>query len=1440
MFPAEFRALTMFSRCWPESHFPVPKAAERLESGRAGEISAARRKPCSLFLSFLVPATFWFCFQDVGWKSAICPEYCPNLYEDMQTVADMLQHDVGRDMRLHNSTFLWFIPFVHSVMDLREGVAYNGEVIHHLCAEVREDHCAAFRYVDKVSQFFMWILVSVVELHHNKGCLHLLWITSSTWVEAVVNGATLPSSAFLHGAERSARGHPRAAATALSQGCESIQSACMKLIRSLLKEGYQLGQKASCEPFLNKLNVLVRCGASRHEGWSLAPRERRDLQACLKQVVRSFKEKRSLSSGENSGGPAASPTLPPKPEKGLLENRSPATVGCEAPSALGRSGQEGPMPPSAGAQETCKEAACRVQLCRNLCRASGCLLMHIKQEPGAGSMQDSKPGSCSMLAGEQKGAQENSHPAERGPSKPRAPFPCCSDQGTPNLKPGEASEEEDGLGASKRPAAAEKSPDARNAYGHLEVDQIRIKLEQPSLLVKLRETVKRRSTQLGAVEEKQPSEKGGSEGQKAGDSGAGRSPLTLLRPKAEESPDCAVRAADRPAELRGAVTGDEDLQDSDEDNVPFATILQNRKSRGSAAAASPATDSQVDRDLGRLSLAAYANAVNFPVDSSQESIVPCQNPIKRKVQGVARSLPADRSPDADKPTDQVITISDSEDDENEEPVKEKAAVGLGKPPSKARERAQEQATASNSPLPYEECASQFFEFETEDDIYSAWQDTQVEGKEEEPPRPSVKADGARKLEAEPQMSFEAAQQMNDWGYETDYLGAEVIEKAAEALEQQVKYGTTEKHQAEASKGGEALAKRRSSTDKETVRKRSASHSAYFAGARGKDGDHSRRKDSVRPSASTSSAQESVLREKLAKSREAKATPSSKQRSLTPSASHTKPLPAAKPVRSDSTEAPPRKDHHDHQQSTAEKPAQKTTSQTVFGPSPDSVATSRSCGKPPGEPRPPEKKAKLIPAQTLVSKNRKMLACQERPSPQSKVEKLGLKKPPRKALELSQRSLDNVAQLRSYGKAVGDLGLPQQKAHVRAGKSRKMLACQGLWPRHLGSRRSQEEQPAHRAAKGARKAPPKPGLQSPPERKEGAELVNGSSGAGRKPLKQSSLEEEEEEIPEPPLTRRGSPGPDPSVRDSPAPAPVLAGTMPSSAADGTNLDAADVAKPPARDPGEGPSNLNGGVEEDEDLFLTQREAVDMELCSQGGGDIQVEVDAPPPGPFSPGTFSHAGAVEEVSPAGAPFREHPAPAPSDHVFAKPPAPARPPTAKLFSCSSSRNANLAKELGSSSKGPLARTVPSLPASKPDGFRSQTPTFSSILRPQNSNHAPQPWSYPPSHLPVAVPERAAPRGAYARPPARAPSPEAPSGSVQQRDFKMFVKEILKWSYGMFASFSQTGPPDYFRQAIVGPVPLAFQDYNDYFNTFFPLMMLNAFETVGGQSFVFEAFFPP
>lgn len=217
------------------------------------------------------------------------------MYEEMETLASVLQSDIGQDMRVHNSTFLWFIPFVQSLMDLKDlGVAYIVEVIHHLYSEVKDVLNQTDTVCDKVTEFFILILVSVIELHRNKKCLHLLWVSSQQWVEAVVKCAKLPTTAFARSSEKLPGNIPKGAAiipplTLHSVPSSSVQLACVQLIRGLLKEGYQLGQQTLCKRFWDKLNLFLRGNLSL--GWQLSTQETHDLQMCLKQIIKNIKFK---------------------------------------------------------------------------------------------------------------------------------------------------------------------------------------------------------------------------------------------------------------------------------------------------------------------------------------------------------------------------------------------------------------------------------------------------------------------------------------------------------------------------------------------------------------------------------------------------------------------------------------------------------------------------------------------------------------------------------------------------------------------------------------------------------------------------------------------------------------------------------------------------------------------------------------------------------------------------------------------------------------------------------------------------------------------------------------------------------------------------------------------------------------------------------------------
>lgn len=208
------------------------------------------------------------------------------MYEDMQSLANILQSDIGQDMRVHNSAFLWFIPYVQSVMDLKDlGIACIMEVIHHLYSEIKDVLNQRSGPCDKVTELFIKVLVSIIELHRSKKCLHLLWVSSHKWVEALVKGSMIPSKDMVsqHYSKITS-----ASPLLCSQAPLSVQFACIQLIRSLLREGYQLGQHSTCKQYLDKLNLVIRGNVL----WNLefSKSEIRGLQSCLTQVIKSIKD----------------------------------------------------------------------------------------------------------------------------------------------------------------------------------------------------------------------------------------------------------------------------------------------------------------------------------------------------------------------------------------------------------------------------------------------------------------------------------------------------------------------------------------------------------------------------------------------------------------------------------------------------------------------------------------------------------------------------------------------------------------------------------------------------------------------------------------------------------------------------------------------------------------------------------------------------------------------------------------------------------------------------------------------------------------------------------------------------------------------------------------------------------------------------------------------
>ncbi|KAH0615389.1 hypothetical protein JD844_004574 [Phrynosoma platyrhinos] len=1332
--------------------------------------------------------------KDAGWRTAVCPDDCSNLYEDMQTLTDIFQYDIGRDMRLHNSTFLWFIPFVHSLMDLKDlGVAYSVVVIHHLCSEIKDVLNDIVPSCDKVSEFIIWILVSIVELNFKKNYLHLLWISSEKWVEAVVKCARLPSAAFLRGVDRGVnRNRSRSTAGMASWEPESVQLACMNLIRNILKEGYQVGQKNT--KFLDELNLLRRS----RESWKLSPQQAQELQECLKLILKSMWNKSfNLSSHRKSPAICSPPT-----SLSVKQERFPVTPHHELPSCMSPRGRED-VCEDGSSSRSCnwgKEASSKDQ---NLQGTLVCHLSNIKQEP-KDNLTQAHNNMSSLFANGQMDAQKNGsycQDLEGQSTQNTAHKTSLSNQGFHHL----GTEGVSGKKKSPRTSKdlAEKDDSDKKGSGTSEVqiglnnlmNNNRSKNSDLTLKLKLLVEKKRENANLRPAAEKQQSDKDGDKGQQRQKDGIVRSGSSVslgksraISDEAQQGQPLSIKqeSKDRLAEFRNTLGAEKDSEESSSDdemaNVPLSLIRKDLVRKKAASATSPVTDSQIDKDLGKLSLAAYAKATSFPVDSSQEDTTYCQDRIKRKVHGAVRTW-SDRessqsSSDVDGPPAQVILISDtsSDDDENKANVGRKSEKEkIDKCPEKPSTSALGQelmGASSNSPLLYGDYESQCFEFETEDDIYSVWQNSQM-NENTEAKSPLAKTDCSPALH-----DLGVAKQLSDCGYDTDYLGDDITEKAADDLEQQIKQKQTEaKPHVPATEG----------FGKQT----SEPHSHCFTEMQTDDGGCSKHTDPFVPGISTSTGLSS-------------STSVVKKSTIKPGKSLAKSCQVKTANRS---------------------PAKRGNKSNVH-----------SRKSPPA--------AKLYSTPAVVPPNK----IHEFPGPTLLTEKLGLTKRIRRAAELSQRTHDSIMKLREYGKTAGEL--PQkrkakliQPQHLMD-RNKKMLTCQD---RYLLSHRRQKEIERGKCAnsrnKTAKKTDPKQRSESArstvviENQKEKASHSSHSSSSERKQLRQSSLETEKVQSISLAkaflLTRQESIGSHTNIQEIISAVPDnLCSSVTGSSETGPMVMSGGTASLSNKDVAskDGVSELNEkSIGEDDGLFLTQKDPVDMELCSQ----IEDGSHSPalPQSPLQDDSSDfpkckRADCPRKGGGAGGCCEEHSAHDPPDHVFAKPFPLAKPSTTKMFSSSSSsRTANLTKELETITNPPAASRSKPTPIRPPasEGLKLKTPTLKSILQPQNLNNIPQlqnrqsspcnSWMLPT----VRVGSRQDTRSSF---------PQL-NGIAQHRDHSIFIKEVLKWSYDMFANFSQLGPPDHLLRSVVASVPVKFQDYNDYFNSFFPLMMLNAFEEV-------------
>ncbi|NXN39373.1 SETX helicase, partial [Rhinoptilus africanus] len=1423
--------------------------------------------------------------KDSGWKAAICPDYCPNMYEDMQTLANVLQSDLGRDMRVHHSTFLWFIPFVQSLMDLKDlGVAYIVEVIHYLCSEIKDILNERIQQCDKISEFFLLILVSIIELHRNKKCLHLLWISSQEWVEAVVRCAKLPAIAFTRCTEKASGHCGRGLSAVSSQASNSVQHACVQLIRSLLREGYQIGQHSLCKQYLDKLNLLLRGNLSL--GWQLNIQETHELQMCLKQVIRSIKS-RAVNTSVPVGNNANSTTLPTISVK---QEKSANDDGCKM-SMHGSGDLSSPFAVmKEDRDEDCQESlfarrkSASAEECRDASKSSRSwtstegLCMNIKKELNdfptqeydcpqnslatkvCGKVQENRDNN--LVSGKFDTDNQHFNPnaqcsdfgrggelenkCEAGSVTPVLNTMCENEISvdTPSSRSCEKSVNsafQTGLAHTKQvskdtpldgvssfenePGMQENKDDSIFLPGISDTLLKKVSTEEKSS--SLLKSVFKTDSDVQTLEWEQPNlndvVKYDSKGQISKTfSMAKTSANGHVPPSSENQRDIShttaqirplsvkCESADRLFKFSKYFKRENDsVRKKEEDFVEM--VSEDNTS----------TDSQVDRELSKLCLAAYAKSVNFHFDSSQESLVHhnvCD--IKRKVKGAVRSSydgQSTKSPCGAVCLDnQVIIISDSSDEEvvvvdKEETKKKNESVCPEKQPSTSSSISDsntklESKTPPSSPLSLEDCESQYFEFETEGDVFSVWPDTQAYSMEA---TQEYKQDNASTSVDASNSDSLLNDHTNEWGYDVDYISEDSMEEKANLVEKQIE---DTPHQKEAD-NAEVVT---NPTLQESISKGNAEdqleNSADKAAAIAKD--FTLDPKLTEPRASTSNIS---LASKLAL----------KKNSMSPRKNIAK--------------------------SKVARTTQKSPKKPPFLKPAQNKKLPQSMSKP----------GRSMPA---VVPPRKVRQC---PAPASTVEKLGLKKAPRKAFELSQRSLESVAQLRSYGKAAGRVAqklkikeIAPQNLSVKHNK--KFLASQDLQffrqtrptrsvrGKNLAGRsESRNRKVSKVGAKSTEQKPRSFQLGSVENQREKKREETDSFSADERKLEVSSTEEETY-LSKMPCSSDWSRKPEDNSMMAP-PAPVDS-SLSSAALVGDGKEEPSgkgcIVQPESEKTtsNENESNPDENSEDDDDLFLTQLDPVDMELCSEEESVQGVTIASKKPEEMDTAEnlqqnesltivkCKYKDCIEKVEKTGEYCSKHSATSSGgDHLFAKPsllpPSKTRKPsTTKIFSsASSSRNAAFSKDLedvkrlspASKSKVIAARpVVPRPPNAKaiPTGNQTcKSPSFNNVPQPSISKNVLQPQNRQNDNA----------SNIYSRPTREAYSSFS---GVQQRDHSIFVNEVLKWTYEMFANCSQFGPPSSLLHSLVASVPVQFHGYNDYFNTFFPLMMLNAFETLAQE----------
>nr|XP_004654093.2 probable helicase senataxin [Jaculus jaculus]XP_045002580.1 probable helicase senataxin [Jaculus jaculus] len=1371
--------------------------------------------------------------KESGWRSAICPDYCPNMYEEMETLASVLQSDIGQDMRVHNSTFLWFIPFVQSLMDLKDlGVAYIVEVVHHLYSQVKDVLHQADVVCDKVTEFFLLILVSVIELHRNRKCLNLLWVSSQQWVEAVVKCAKLPTAAFARSSEKSpgsfSKGTAVISSLALhSMPSNSVQLACVQLIRSLLKEGYQLGQQTLCKRFWDKLNLFLRGNLSM--GWQLTNQETHELQTCLRQIIRNINLKGPQC---NASVDLTSACRTPLSFKEEIEEIDRKPVYCLCSPTVSKPIKvdiyEINKSESIEEEEDLKQNYTKDLSVKDHLSVESCLKLNSKGH-FAERTQDQ------IKSTGKKSVKELPSFTPKNSTSRNGPEGGCdrgiiistyslTDASTDTLEKGSPSNDsslkDEAFGKTSKPKSKAQKDEICAKLSHVIKKQQRksssvinaINLEDNMAGSNLENSYSRKDTGIqkgDAFTHDLSLDPKGIQGDENREQKSQNG--SLLKNKQLKSEKLDTFSADKSScQMQECHVANKDLVSCTEvtNTVvkkissckdPVKTVLESRDKEMNKKAdlisnlteqapdisskSDTFTDSQLDRDLHQLSIG-QASVIKFPPDSNKNS---CQFQRQDKKCFIGKPNYADTC------YGQVIIISDSDDDD-ERIVDFEKHIQQDKV-STEKVCPDQQGTVVNTNMekkvvneedikylpPLEDSDSQFFEFESSFEVFSVWQDHQEDSK------------NSLGEERSSYVTHVADSTNNTLGYGTDDVSEEFVKSEVESIEEHVEPYSSSVSVDEFSKIKLRKSKRKRNEKAEDPQQPSSSD-------RNEQSDNERDitgSDLKSTDIGTTSTNSGVQR-----------TASNSQKKSPKSRTY------SKSTRKSSGSKSPKKRHSDTKKGHHKNPCYI------------------SCRTTPA----------IVPP-------KKFRQC---PEPTSTVEKLGLKKAPRKAFDLSQRSLECLVQLRDHGKTVGVVGTPKKTKLISpqtlsVKNNKKLLTSQDLqFQRQLRSKTQQNRQLYYKST-GATKAEPHGAQNSdiPVPASDGPDNFKACEVLG------DSNEQLVKCMPSETETVKAncvSWVTDETCLPNQCDSGVLNGGIPteemivSTSEDpldegGLTVHCVEVAT--------GEVELESDSDtEDDNLFLTQRDPEDMDLCSQMENDydklievvhrkdmVQVDFVSCPQLKFVSGMkCKHKDCGEILKSQGDYCSRHSeAKAADDDVFRKPALPLsvakplRPSNTKIFSSSStSRTANLSKSLENTS-------IPSAPKNKSSGAQS-------ILK------VPQPSSLV-SQKPVAevkslcsIPSQTIKNTQGYKLPFGESRPFSASPInilwSSQSIFDIFIKEVLKWNYEMFLNFDKCGAPSSLCQSILRPVPVRFQDCGEYFNVFLPLIILNAFETVAQEWF--------